>query len=368
MDKQNINLGVVSTVLLDSMLSKVLKANDEGIIELPAVVSTAPGSLFGKDIRSLYRPEDIEWVYENVTSVVAGSDIEDQYAVHSLLAWMWLNTGSLFRSALGIIGSLIAPSRYNYNTNENKASLLKNNKDITRESGPMLRKLIRESVEVESLVSKLPSSPLLWEYVKGIKDHCEIYRKAHHTSTEIIQKEVNQVLLNYENGVESDKTQMTVSEAAHMALIENVNRMANYKTHETHSKIRSFLTSLSTMLSIARVREVYEDGLPELASDILDILHSVERSLSSQGSIAKSLMKRAKRGDIIYDEMFDWGSHQHRLMAVEFEILLPLVSYFIRKASDDLNQDELYKKHLIITLRYSGILDTYIEERNKERS
>lgn len=147
-------------------------------------------------------------------------------------------------------------------------------------------------------------------------------------------------------------------ESAIRRLFQTVQAIAGYKSERSHSDLRAFLNSASTIAHLVKFNTQFFN---DEAGDVLLTLLAVEKMAQNFSYTAGTLLNRAKSGQLVYAEMQNLCTQWYSLINADLMLVLKLFSNLVISFHAQIEDLELSGELLNI---YRVTLDTMFRRAN----
>lgn len=122
-------------------------------------------------------------------------------------------------------------------------------------------------------------------------------------------------------------------ESAIRRLFQTVHAIAEYKTEKSHSELRSFLNTASTVTSLVRFMSA---DYNEAVSDVLSTLLPVEKLIQNYSFTAGVLLQRAHAGQLVYAEMLNLCTQWYSLINADLMLVFKVFAHLLVHVEEEL--------------------------------
>lgn len=348
---------VVSSAVVDGLAQQVLHYDDIGHIEIPERIN--PESAYDRGLVENYRADDVAFVRRAMVQFNMSTD--ELFALDSILRWNFRNSGTLVRSAYGLIAvalQSILPTGYQDLSITAANPAVDLTRSLVGESMLAIRRIVRMTVATGAHECKIPRNQLSEEYNQLI----HISKNQWTPEAEVESEHILRTLHSITSSTPIDQTQEKMKVARELAL-QMVTAISEYRQDDTFGRLRGFLNNVCHFANIVRIMSNGVNvELNRLAADLLDQTHSTDRLLNSNCISALDLVKRMRDGEVVYDRILELGKHQHRVMALEVASCIGLFSYLVKSSADMVRNNHDVRKTLQRLMHFSGIATRYSSE------
>lgn len=122
-------------------------------------------------------------------------------------------------------------------------------------------------------------------------------------------------------------------ESAIRRLFQTVSAIAEYKTDKSHSELRGFLNTASTVANLVRFMSADHN---EAVSDVLSTLLPVEKLIQNYSYTANTLLQRAYAGQLVYAEMINLCTQWYSLINADLMLVFKVFAHLLIHVEQEL--------------------------------
>lgn len=346
---------IASSMDMDHLVNQVMY-----LIEDKAV-TTIPQTLEASRVEhldSIVSRDDLERI-ENIIKALSLSSYE-LCVLSEIIQWNTRNTSAHLKAISATIGFCVKrliPEESKSRSSRTAVSAGNIMESFLSESPETIRHVFKSAVLNGNVAAKIPMTAFKQEIQAAVA--APAFGTRHN-------EDLKRLLLTTSSQVNLQTRNFERYEYITRLLIQICKAVSEYKSEDTFSALRSFLNNaghISTMVRVYAARTENHE-LVRLVCDVNDQVHSMDRLLSSNAVLARQLLSRmVDNNEVVYKQLLELASHQHRLISIEGHSVATLFSYLIKVIPPEMTRDyEEINKSLSRLMRYADINGTYINE------